>query len=191
MRKEKAKTNNTPAKTKYLAASAGGRHMTYRDLKRQAVILGMPFPDVCASGIFGLIDFIDKSEADPDPTLIDKYDEWIEHHFDDCGVPKDDPIRSPRLRLGFIGDEVDPETGEVVKKQRRVPGVKKPKNKKPKKEKDSFGHIVGTKKQYTWELAQKSYDLERVIRRVQKKFPDANPKSIQLWYRAAKRALKK
>lgn len=188
MRKQKAP--QSVAKTKYLASS-NGRHMTYRDLKRQAVILGMPFPDVCSSGIFGLISFIDKSENEPDPSLIDKYDEWIERHFDGCGVPKDDPIRSPRLRLGFIGDEVDPETGEVVKKQRRIPGVKKPKVKKPKKQKDSFGHIVGTKKQYTWDLAQKGYDLERVIRRVQKKFPEANPKSIQLWYRAAKRALKK
>ena len=38
-----------------------------------------------------------------------------------------------------------------IQKQRRVPGLKKPKKKKPKAEKDSFGHIKGTKKQYTWD----------------------------------------
>lgn len=32
-------------------------------------------------------------------------------------------------------------------------------------------------------------DQERVVRRMKKKFPDANEKSIQLWYRAAKRKL--
>lgn len=189
MRKKKEPVRN-PKKDSYLASSAGN-HMTYRDLKRQAIVLGMPFPDACGCGIFGLINYIDHAKTEPDPTLIDKYDRWIEHHWDEIGLPVDDPLRHPNLRLGFIGNEVDPETGEITKKQRRVPGLKKPKKAKPKTEKDSFGHIKGTKKQYTWELAHKGYELPRVIRRVLKKFPEANEKSISLWYRAAKREIKK
>ena len=190
MRKKKEQIRN-PKKDHYLMASSAGSHMTYRDLKRQAIVLGMPFPDACGCGIFGLINYIDHAQTEPDPTLVDKFDKWIEHHWDEIGLPPNDPLRSPRLRLGFIGDEVDPETGEVIQKQRRVPGLKKPKNKKPKVEKDSFGHVKGTKKQYTWELTKRGYDLERVTRRVKKKFPDANEKSISLWFRAAKREYKK
>ena len=191
MRKKKEQVRN-PKKDRYLMASSAGNHMTYRDLKRQAIVLGMPFPDACGCGIFGLIDYIDHAQTEPDPTLVDKFDKWIENHWNEIGLPADDPLRSPRLRLGFIGDEVDPETGEVIQKHRRVPGLKKPKKKKkPKLEKDSFGHIKGTKKQYTWELTKKGYSLERVIRRVKKKFLEANEKSISLWYRAAKREYKK
>ena len=40
-------------------------------------------------------------------------------------------------------------------------------------------------------IVKKGYDLERVTRRVKKKFPDANEKSISLWFRAAKREYKK
>ena len=183
------KKQRNPKKDHYLMASSAGKNMTYKDLKRQAIVLGMPFQEVCGCGIFGLIHYIDNARTEPDPTLIDKYDAWITRHWDEIGLPNDDPLRSPRLRMGFVGDEVN-EIGQKVKKTKRVPGLKKPKTKKHPKEKDKFGHIKGTKKQYTWELAQKGYDLERVIRRVKKKFPEANEKSIQLWYRAAKRELK-
>lgn len=43
------------------------------------------------------------------------------------------------------------------------------------------------KKSYTFELTDKGYSLERITRRVIKKFPDANPKSIQQWYRISLR----
>lgn len=43
------------------------------------------------------------------------------------------------------------------------------------------------KKSYTYELTNKGYTLERITRRVMKKFPEAKPKSIQQWYRAALR----
>jgi hypothetical protein len=190
MARKKDKPTN-PKKSSYLLSSSKGKNLNYRDLKRQAIILGMPFPDACGCGIFGLINYIEHADAEPDPTLIDKFDQWISKQFDETGVPMNDPIRSPRLRLGFIGDEVDPETGEVIQRQRRVPGIKKPKKVKPKREKDSFGHVKGTKKQYVWDLTLKGYSLERVTRRVLKKFPEANAKSISLWYRSAKRDYKK
>ena len=45
-------------------------------------------------------------------------------------------------------------------------------------------------KSYAFELTLKGYSIDRIIRRVMKKFPDANPKSIQQWYRAALRKKK-
>lgn len=168
-------------KTNFLTSA--GKHMTYKDLKRQAIILGMPFPDACKSSIFGLIGYINHSNNTPDTSLIDQYDEWVDKQLEDIGYEKDDPLRSSRLRLGFLGEEK--ENGE--RKSRRIPGIKKQKPRKTPKERDEFNLVKGTKKSYTFELANKGFSLERTIRRVKKKFPEANDKSINLWYRKAKR----
>ena len=91
------------------------------------------------------------------------------------------------MRLGYIGEK--DEEGNIIKRK-KVPGIKKSKYKKP-REKDENNLVKGTKKSYTWELTKKGLNLERVIRRVQKKFPDANEKSIRLWHRACLREMKK
>ena len=161
---------------------------TCKDLKRQAITLGMPFPDACGSSIGGLINYINRPDnPEPNPELINEYDKWLLNQLDDMGVPADDPIRSSRLRLGFISEEN--ENGEITKKK-RVPGISKSKFRKP-RERDEFNLLKGTKKSYTFELTKKGYDLERIIRRVQKKFPEANEKSIKLWSRAAQKDMKK
>lgn len=171
------KTSHNDDKTSFLRNSS--LHGTYKDLQRKAISLGMPFPDVPGSGVFDLISYINNSNNKPDPSKIDEYDKWLQHHFDLKGIPQDDPIRNSRLRLGFLGDE--DENGKIRRK--RVPGIKKQSIKKP-RERDEFKLIKGTKKSYTYELTKKGYDLDRVIRRVKKKFPEANDKSIRLWYRA-------
>lgn len=161
---------------------------TWKDLKRQAITLGMPFPDACGCSIGALMNYINRSDnPEPNPELINEYDKWRIKRFDETGVPEDDPVRNSRLRLGFISEEN--ENGEVTKKK-RVPGISKTKFKKP-RERDEFNLLKGTKKSYTFELTKKGYDLERIIRRVQKKFPEANEKSIKLWSRAAQKDMKK
>lgn len=181
MAKKKNSLKLTTGKLKVLGS--GVDNMTYKDLKRRAVILGMPFPDACAGDFSKLQSWIYKSVNTPDNSLIDKYDDWMDKQLELAGYPKNDPMRHYQLRLGFISE--DRETGEP--KVRRVKGLEKPK--KPKREKDENNLWKGTKKSYTFELTSKGLELERIIRRVLKKFPDANPKSIQQWYRAAQRNL--
>lgn len=164
---------------------SGGGSMTYKDIKRQAIILGMPFPDATGNSIGALLNYINSTSNEPDPSLIDKYDEWMDFQLSERGYAKDDPLRSSRLRLGFLGEEQE----DGSRRSKRIKGVKKPKEKK-KRQKDERGLVVGTKKSYTFELTSKGYDLDRVTRRVLKKFPDANAKSISLWYRKAKRGVK-
>lgn len=183
MRKSK-KVEGSAEKTKFLGLSA--RHMKYKDIKRKAIALGMPFMDSVNCTIFDMLKYIDQSTNKPDKSLIDKYDEWVDKHLEDVGFTKGDPTRSYRLRLGFLGEE--DENGE--RKTKRVRGMKKPREKKAPREKDERGLVKGTKKSYTFHLTSKGYDLERVIKRVKKKFPEANDKSISLWYRAAKRQTK-
>lgn len=167
------------------AMQSGAGSMTYRDIKRQAIILGMPFPDATGNSIGALLNYISRTTNTPDPSLIDKYDEWMDFQLSERGYAKDDPLRSSRLRLGFLGEEQE----DGSRRTKRIKGVKKPKEKKP-RQKDERGLVVGTKKSYTFELAAKGFTLERVIRRVKKKFPDANEKSISLWFRKATRKKK-
>ncbi len=161
----------------------GFSHMNYKDLQRRAIILGMPFPDVPQSDFFKLQSFIARSTNKPDTSLVDKYDDWMDKVLEDLGHPKDDPIRSYQLRLGYVSE--DARTKQ--KKTKKIHGL--PKQKKPKKEKDERGLWKGTKKSYVYELVSKGFELERVTRRVLKKFPEANEKSIKQWYRAAKRKI--
>lgn len=183
----KKKKNEPAVKTAFLRDSC--HHDTYRDLQRKAITLGMPFPDVPVAGVMGLISFINSSHTQyPNPDLIQEYDKWVIQQFDNSGMPEDDPLRSSRLRLGFVGETDD--EGKIIKRK-KIPGIKKSKIKKPARERDEFNLMKGTKKSYTWELAKKGLEIERVIRRVIKKFPDANEKSIRLWYRACLRTVKK
>lgn len=154
---------------------------TYKDLKREAVIRGMPFPDVVEADVYKLIVFNDRSNNKPDISLVDKYDEWIDKQLEQAGYGPGEAIRSSRLRLGFIGEEK--EDGTITTK--RIKGIPKPKKKK--RERDDSGLYKGTKKSYTYELASKGFSLERVQKRVLKKFPDAKIKSIKIWFSACMR----
>lgn len=182
---KKKKDKPVPSKEKSNFLGAAGRNQTYRDLKRKAVILGMPFPDACSASVFQLINWINTSEEKPNKHLINEYDDWMDRQLETAGLAKDDPLRSSKLRLGFLGEEGE----DGKRKTRRVSGIKKPREKKPPRERDEFNLIKGTKKSYVWELTLKGYELERIIRRMKKKFPEANEKSINLWYRTAKRQL--
>ncbi len=67
---KKKKDKPAPSKEKQNFLGAAGRNMKYKDLKRKAVILGMPFPDACAAGVFDLIKYISNSTNKPDKSLI-------------------------------------------------------------------------------------------------------------------------
>lgn len=182
-----AKKKQSKEKTSFLRDAC--QHDTFKDLKRKAITLGMPFPDATGAGVFDLLRYINRPDTPyPNPELITQYDLWLDNQLELSGIPKDDPLRSSRLRLGYIGEQ--DEQGNVLKRK-RVPGIKKSKIKKPPKERDSNNLIKGTKKSYTYELTIKGFPLDRIIRRVIKKFPEANAKSISLWHRACLRDQKK
>lgn len=184
-RKRKEKQPVNAKKQSMLAGSM--RYGTYKDVKRKAICLGMPFPDATSADFGTLLSFVEKTNSVPDTSLIDKYDEYIDEQLAAIGYGDKDPLRHSRLRLGYIGETT--ENGE--KRKKRVRGIRKQKEKKPPRERDNFNLIKGTKKSYTFELTEKGYSLERIIRRVIKRFPTAKEKSIKLWHNSAKRSIKK
>lgn len=179
-KKEHYQIKGGKEKVKLVSSAGGIGNLTYREAKRRAVTLGMSFPDACSASFPQLIQFIIHTENKPDSSLINQYDEWVDKQLESLGYDKSDPIRSYQLRLGFISED----TVTKQKTKKKIKGIPQP---KPKKEKDGYGLWKGTKKSYTFELTNKDYSFDRVCRRVLKKFPDANKKSIQQWYRLALR----
>ncbi len=184
-KEKKVDKNKTTGLPKIGNLPTRGIKKTYKELKREAVIRGMPFPHVVEADVHKLSSFIDHSNNRPNISLVDEFDAWVDKQLDQAGYSQDDPLRSSRLRLGFIGDQVE----EGVVKTKRIKGVPKPK--KVKRERDDNGLYKGTKKSYTFELAARGFSLERTKRRVMKKFPDASEKSIKIWYGSYVRNSKK
>ena len=122
MRKNK-KNKPAPSKEKASFLGSAGRNMTYRDLKRKAIVLGMPFPDACAAGVFDLIGYIERSTNKPDKSLIDQYDDWMDKYallidlgnslppLDEKYKTESNLIEGCQSRVWFQADYVD---GKII-----------------------------------------------------------------------------
>ena len=152
--------------------------LTYKDLKKSCVSRGMPFDEVASGDVPSLHNWLHhNSLKTEDKSLINDYDDWVHEQLTGMGK---EYLLYPSLRLGYIGDKSDNE--KVVK----APKIVKDKTPKLPKEKTEDGVVKGTKKAYTFELARKGHNLEYIIKRILKRFPDASEKSIKIWFRSAK-----
>lgn len=175
--KKTKKTRDTASKVK--AQYKGLEKMSYRDIKRQAISLGMPFPDATAATVHDLTSYTYHSTQKKNMDLVIEYDKWMDHQLELAGYAEDDPMRHYQLNLSYVGEDAMTNIPKMSKKP------KTPREAKPPREKDTDGLWKGTKKSYTFELTKKGYDLGRITRRVVKKFPDANPSSIKQWHKKA------
>jgi len=180
------------------------QNFTIKDLQRACIVRGMKFDEVTQADIWKLQSFyIRNAHVTTDNRLLDKYDEDFESEMALQGKGIDNPdyawMYHPDLRMGFYEgtDDTGKPTGE-----RRPRMFKKPEEPKPKRERlKSLGGIFsGTKKAMTTELTislirkrreqGEEINQEALIRRITKKvleaFPDANEKSIRIWYSKAK-----
>lgn len=158
--------------------------MNYKDLKIECVIRGMEFEAVTRGDFPTLTHWLIKNKFnEKNLNLLDEYDNHVEAILRDKG--KEDLIH-PSLRLNYIsGNNID-EREENIKKENK----KKVKNivkKSKEKQKDKNGIIKHTKKSLTFKLQGKGYSIEKVIKRVTRRFPEANIKSIKIWYRKSER----
>lgn len=156
------------------------QNMTFKDLRRACVVKGMPFDEVL-QGTFPSLNkwFLQNYSNKVDTTLLDKYDDHVESILKAKKSPDTKFLTDPSLRLGYVGEE--DEDGNV--KMKRIKGL--PKRKKVKKEKTAQGIYKGTKKALTFELALKGVSKEKTIKEVLKTFPEAQEKSIGIWYNRA------
>ena len=183
---KKSKSNGSRARERFTELGRWGK-MNYRDLQREAIKRGMPFPDVVESDMYGLISYIEKSiinKVHPNNKLIEEYDDWVDDILRTRNIE-----RFPSLRLSYTSTEEDILNDRMVKAKKTMPEKKnkEPKEKRPPRQKNEMGLITGTKKSLTYELVKKGKSSERIIKKVIKKFPDAKEKSILIWIRKAER----
>lgn len=148
------------------------------DLQRQCIIRGMDFNELCESSVLNLHSFlINNWDAPINRNRLSEFDNWYNAELKEIGC---DDLIHPLLDLGHT---INNDTGETVK--RRVKKIKP--EKKVKRERTEDGIFKGTKKAYTFELAKKGLKKSKVIDLVLEKFPEANEKSISIWFNKAKK----
>jgi len=153
--------------------------LTYKELKKECIIRGKPFPEIVRGDFPNLSNWLLIYHANPiDETLLEKYDNWVEDELNKLGS---EYLIHPSLRLSYVGARSDDDTADKLVKSKTV------KIAKVAKEKDSSGLYKGTKKSYTFELQQKGKTIQQTIIKVLRKFPDAKEKSIKIWFNRARK----
>ena len=173
-----AKTKRKPRMTKrmkqFASEMSNVQNLTVRDFQRNCLVRGMGFQELMEADMNLLRIWLFRNRnAEIKPELLDEFDKWKESELIKVGIEGVHPL----LKLGFFAGE--DEDGNV--KTRRIKGINKPK--KPKREKTDLGIYSGTKKALTYELAIEGKNLEEIKETVMEVFPDAKPKSINIWYK--------
>lgn len=163
----------------------------HRDLQRAVVVRGMTFEEVQKATHQDMQRyFCDNYYVEQNKALLDVYDDATHAYFiaqgKDPKNPNDAFLFHPSLRLGFVGEK--DEEGNIVK-TKRVKGMKK--EKKPKRKKnESFNIFAGTAKELTYKCQNDGLTMDQTIKKVLEKFPDKKEKSINIWYKRARKAKK-
>lgn len=158
--------------------------MTYKQLKLACIARGMN-PELVYSGDHSSLStyFILHYDNPVDKTRIGIFEDSVDSILAEK-YEATDPIRLFRIshQQNAEGDI------KVNKKALKAAGVK---TKKPKREKDTqFKVYTGTKKHLTYSLADKGLALKEVLEQVLQAFPEANERSVTIWYKRALAAKK-
>lgn len=159
--------------------------MKHRDLQRACIVRGIEFQDVVGLSHPNLVSwFIKNFENSQDDNLLIGYDAWTEEQLLKRGYKVGSLLLAPSLKFSYVGDIEQMDKPKLIKSSSNAPVVIK-------KEKSTIteaGVRSGTKKALTYEFALKGITIGETVKQVIMVFPDAQEKSIKIWY---KRALKK
>lgn len=181
-------------------ADRATKNMTYKDLQRACIARGMPFEEVLNSSVLQLHSWFGQNFGNgQDLGLINLFDDYVDEQLTSIGrtnpnksdyVDPNHPLKHASLKLGFIAKR--DEDGNVLEKKKprlKGKGLDTPVKKKKERVEGTkvFSH---TKKGLTYKGASKGIEFERVWKKVKKEYPDANEKSVKIWYTRALKELK-
>lgn len=150
----------------------------YKELQRACLIRGMPFNDLVEGTHISLAHFLRKEWNNPlNEERLAEFDEWRHKIMRELGKGDE-----PYIRLAYMPEQ--PEEGMKIKIAKEKPISDKPKRKFD----ESAGVMGGTKKHLTYTSQQAGKTLEETIELVKNQFPDAQEKSISIWFKRAKKA---
>lgn len=167
--------------------------MKMRDIQRACVARGIDFELMLSMGLPELSGwFCSHYDWSQDLNLLNSYDDWKELQLKVKHPDKTDPVYHPSLRLGFVARK-DDEGNVTETKKPRLKGLEK-KAKKKKEKLEGTNVFSGTKKAMTYQLATQhkskeklpALTVEQVWEQVEKQFPEAQLKSVKIWYKRAR-----
>ncbi len=166
--------------------------MDFRNLKKEAIVLGMNFSDVVRGDYCRLSTYIVDNYGEPrHEDLIEQYDDYIEDELRKENPKLSEAFFHKSLRLSYVGEErsktqtKDIEVGIKQKVKTKKEKIKK--ESKPSATKNPYGIKNGTKKALVYELSiETDKSINDVIEAVNEQFGSANSKSITIWYKKAK-----
>lgn len=154
--------------------------LTYKDLKKECVIRGMPFEDLIGAGVPDLQGWLNKNlNKGVDKGLLNKYDDHVEQILESLG--QQDLIH-PQLRLGYLGEKDETPDPPKMKITRKAT-----KKREARRERTDDNIFKGTKKALTFSLQAEGLEVQETVDQVLKQFPDANIKSVKIWFKKARR----
>lgn len=164
----------------------------YSDLKAAVIKRGIDFELVVSWDHGKLSDyFINNYDKPVNPKKLEEFDKWMDLMLKAKGYTENDPVRQFKQFTMPIEEEKEEKPKKKIE----------PKSIKPKKVKNKeFGIFGGTKKELTYSLSRDlvikmgaKYDNKALIKKfsdqlfnkVKDKFPDANDKSVKIWFKRA------
>ena len=157
-------------------SSEKGSDLTYRGLKIECIIRGMPFDEVLKADFFRLANYVQNNMlARKDLSLLDEFDDYLDSELRIRNKPE---LIHQSLRLGYVKRDEEDNVVKVIKL--------KPEKKEP-RQKDSNGLYKGTMKSYTYELQKKGKTIDKVLTKVVRKYPDAKAKSVKIWFNKSRK----
>lgn len=150
----------------------------YKDLQKACIVRGIGFDKLVEGSYLSLCHFLRKEWVNPiNENRLQEFDDWRMKIMRELGKENE-----PFIRLAYTPE--NPEEGVIAKIKNE-----KPKSDKPKRELDnSLGIMGGTKKHLTYNCQTSGKTLEETVKIVMEKFPEAQPKSISIWYKRSKKA---
>lgn len=174
----------------YSAAGRALSRMTHKDLQRACVVRGLAFEKVVELDVPGLTSWFAKEhDRTQDLNLLNMYDLWKDEQLKPKHPDKDDPFYHPSLRLGYVGRQDEEGNVTHTKKPRGAGLMKKKKSKRQRDEK--LGIFLGTKKALTFQCQKDGKTIPETVVIVTAKFPEAQEKSINIWYKKCAKLNKK
>lgn len=155
--------------------------MRYRDLKIACIARGMLFEDVVEGTADSLRRyFLDNYDKVQDRNFLEQFDEWVKSELIKRGHAEDSPMVKFRLCTSTDSEE------NITINTRSLKNAQVKKAKKSKRERDPTHNIFsGTKKSLTYACATSGLTIKDTIDKVLIQFPDAQEKSIKIWFKKA------
>lgn len=156
--------------------------LKYKDLKKAAIMRGLPFNMIGELGVHELQSWLCRNYSNPiKPLLLQEFDAWLDKSLMAQGYI-DEPVHID-LKLG---DYAVDEFGNEVRRRRNITLMGAIKSKE---EKAAFRPKKGSKKFRVFNLIELGHSTQEIVSMMDEEFGEVNEGSIKSWCSRARKQI--